>query len=137
MSAPPAECKPPRDAASPQAEPLPFLVMKHLTVESKDLLIGDEAADALTEYAALVAKQGTGDRVDIHAFSSDGDEVVATIVLSGGTTLLVETAHNTLPEPDNTEAIAYMHGKIREAASPPPVQPDSDFEAYETQFDEL
>jgi hypothetical protein len=111
--------------------------MKHLTVGSKNLLIGDDAADALTQYAALVAKQGTGDRVDIRAISSDGDEVVATIVLSGGTTLLVETSHNTLPEPDNAEVIAYMRSKIREAASPPSVQPDSDFEAYETQFDEL
>jgi hypothetical protein len=113
--------------------------MKHLTVESKDLLIGDEAADVLTEYAAIVADQGLGDRVELHAFSSDGDEVTATIVLSAGTTFLTETTHNSLPEPDNSDAIAYMRQRIALATTPPPVQPgpDDDLNAYETQFDEL
>ena len=111
--------------------------MKHLTVESKDLLIGDEAADALTEYAALVATNGVGDRVDLRCYGADGDEVVATIVLSAGTTLLVETSHNALPEPDNAEAVAYMRSKITQATSPPPVQPEPDLHAYENQFDEL
>jgi hypothetical protein len=109
--------------------------MKHLTVESKDLLVGDEVADVLTEYAALVARRGGGDRVEVHALSSDGDEVVATIVLSAGTTLLAESTHNALPEPDNTDAIAYMREKIQQATSPPTVKPD--LEAYESQFDEL
>lgn len=111
--------------------------MKHLTVESKDLLIGDEAADLLTQYAAIVADRAMGDRVELHAFSSDGDEVVATIVLSTGTTLLTETSHNRLPEPDNAEAIAYLREKIRQATSPPSIQPEPDLQAYESQFDEL
>jgi hypothetical protein len=109
--------------------------MRHLTVESKDLLIGDEAAEVLAEYAALVANQGAGDRVDVHAISSDGDEVVATIVLSSGTTLLTETVHSSLPEPDNAEVIAYMRSKIQHTKSPPSVKPE--LEAYESQFDEL
>lgn len=111
--------------------------MKHLTVESKDLLIGDEAADVLTEYAALIARQASGDTVTLHAISGDGDEVVVTIVLSGGTTLLVETTHSALPEPDNTQAVAAMREKIGQAERPPSVQPDADLGAYETQFDEL
>src|SRR4051794_4221191 len=81
--------------------------VQHLTVESKSLLIGDEAAEALTEYAALLAKHGTGDRIKLRAFGSDGDEVTATIVLSAGTTILTETSHNSLPEPENGDAVGY------------------------------
>lgn len=95
--------------------------MQHLTVESKDLLIGDEAADVLTRYAALVAERGLGDRVRLHAISDDGDDVVATIVLSGGTTFLTESTHNNLPEPDNAEAITYMRERIARLTAPPNV----------------
>lgn len=111
--------------------------MKHLTVESKDLLVGDEAADVLTEYAALIARQGGGDHVELRAYSGDGDNVVVSIVLSSGTTLIAESSHNTLPEPDNAEAIAYMREMIHKATSPPSVQPDAELGAYESQFDEL
>src|SRR4051812_46999595 len=111
--------------------------MQHLTVESKNLLIGDEAAEALTEYAALIAKHGTGDRIKLRAFGSDGDAVTATIVLSAGTTILTETAHNTLPEPDNGDAVAYMREQIRLLVTPPPARaPETEDEAaWETQLD--
>jgi hypothetical protein len=113
--------------------------MKHLTVESKNLLIGDEAADLLTQYAAIVADQGRGDRVDLHAISGDGDEVTTTIVLSAGTTFLTETAHNSLPEPDNTDAIAYMREQIQRATTPPNAVADDmeGMEGMEEQFDDL
>ena len=113
--------------------------MKHLTVESKDLLIGDEAADLLTEYAAIVADQGRGDRVDLHAISSDGDEVTTTIVLSAGTTIIVETAHNSFPEPDNADAIAYLRERIQRATAPPPAATEEmeGMEGMEEQFDDL
>ena len=114
--------------------------MKHLTLESKDLLIGDEAADVLTEYAALIARRGLGDRVELRAIGSDGDEVVATIVLSAGTTLVTETSRNQLPEPDNSEAVAYMQNQIRRITSPPPIRPaetETETDVWESRFDEL
>jgi hypothetical protein len=110
--------------------------MKHLTVESKDLLIGDEAADLLTQYAAVVADHGLGDRVLLHALSSDGDAVEVMVVLSAGTTIIAETSHNTFPEPDNGESIAYLRKRIKEVTSPPPVQP-ADLSSFEGEFDEL
>jgi hypothetical protein len=106
-------------------------------VESKDLLIGDEVADVLTEYAALIADRGLGDRVDVHAISSDGDEVTATIVLSAGTTILTETSRNSLPEPGNADAIAYMRERIRLATTPPNARMDDDLKGFEDQFDDL
>lgn len=114
-------------------------LMKHLTVGSKDLLIGDEAADVLTRYAAVVAAQSLGDRVEFHAFGSDCDEVMVTIVLSPRATIVTETSHNALPEPDNADSIAYVRKRIELATSPPPVRaaPDDDVKAWESQFEDL
>jgi hypothetical protein len=85
----------------------------------KSLLVGDQAADTVARYAALLARHNSGDTVDLHAVSSDGDEVDATLVLNSGTSLMVETTHSNLPEPDNTTAIEYMQGKIQLLESPP------------------
>jgi hypothetical protein len=82
--------------------------MKHITFGDKSLLVGDDAADALLNYAAHLAGGAKGDTVDIHAISSDGDEVVATFLLGPGVTMMAETANTKLPEPDNTAALEYM-----------------------------
>lgn len=133
---PGGNASPPRVPAASRVVPVRFSLMQHVTIESKDLLLGDEAADVLTEYAALLADHGGGDRVRLNAISGDGDEVVVTVVLSRGSTLLTETAHTGMPEPDNREAIAVLRRRIQRLRTPPPVQPvDSD--VWESQFDEL
>jgi hypothetical protein len=86
--------------------------MKHVTMAEKSLLIGDEAADALTEYAALVAKIGGGDQVKLQAVGADGDEVTVTFVLNSGTVMLAETSRSTLPEPKNDDAVRYMRSRL-------------------------
>jgi hypothetical protein len=82
--------------------------VKHVTAVEKSLLVGDGAADALADYAAHVARLGTGDAVQLRALGIDGSEVVATFVLNSGTALMVESTDSVLPEPDNADAIAYM-----------------------------
>ena len=86
--------------------------MKHLTFANKSLLIGDEFADALMSYADVLIEHRTGDTVDFHAISSDGDEVTASVILAAGTPLMTESTHNRLPEPDNTEALAYIEERV-------------------------
>jgi hypothetical protein len=83
--------------------------MKHITFGDKSLLVGDAAADALLKYAAFLASEARGDTVEIHAISSDGDEVTASFLLGPGVTLMAETSNTPMPEPDNTEALEYMH----------------------------
>jgi hypothetical protein len=82
--------------------------MKHITFGDKSLLVGDAAADALLKYAAYLASEARGDTVEMHAISSDGDEVTASFLLGPGVTMMAETTHTKLPEPDNTEALEYM-----------------------------
>jgi hypothetical protein len=82
----------------------------------KSLLVGDDAADLLLEYAALLAQLGRGDSVSLRAVGADGDEVTAGFLLNGGTTLLVESTRSSLPEPDNERAVEYMRGRIGSAS---------------------
>jgi hypothetical protein len=82
--------------------------MKHITFADKSLLIGDEVADTLLEYAALLTREASGDTVQVAAISSDGDEVTASFLLGPGVSMMAETTHNSLPEPDNTAAVEYM-----------------------------
>ena len=87
--------------------------VKHVTMAEKSLLIGDEAADLLLSYAALVAQIGRGDHVSIRAIGADGDEVTVGFLLNSGTVLLIETSTgSTLSEPDNRDAIQYMSERL-------------------------
>ncbi len=107
--------------------------MKHVTFAEKSLLVGDEVADLLMEYAALVAASGQADTVDVRAFGSDGQEVVATLLLDQGVPIMAETSHTSMVEPDNAEALEYMRGRMALITSPrlvtaldEPVPPQTD-----------
>lgn len=86
--------------------------VKHLTMAEKSLLLGNEAADTLVEYAALVARTRSGDSVSLRAIGVDGAEVEASFLLNSGTVLLVETSTSQLPEPENADVVAAMRRKI-------------------------
>jgi hypothetical protein len=100
--------------------------MKHITFSDKSLLVGDEAADLLLEYGAALMRQSSGDTVELHSISSDGDEVVASFLLGSGAPLMAETTTSQLPEPDNAEAVGYMRDRIRELDSPREALPFDD-----------
>lgn len=90
--------------------------MKHLQFGTKSLFVGDEAADALVDYAAHVAQLQTGDRVDLRGFSSEGNRITTTFLLNAGTDLVAESTN--LPfdadDADNVDAVAYMQSRVRE-----------------------
>jgi len=87
--------------------------MKHVTYAEKSLLIGNEAADLLMEYAAAVSRVHSSDTVDLKAIGSDGNAVEATFLLGVGAPLMVETASAELNEPDNSGPIEYMMVRLR------------------------
>lgn len=86
--------------------------MHHLTLAQKSLLIGDEVADLLLAYAALVAERGGGDHVTVRAIGIDGEEVSAQVLLNSGTTLVAESTTSHFPEPDNEELIVYIRARL-------------------------
>jgi hypothetical protein len=109
--------------------------MKHVTFAEKSLLVGDEVADLLLEYATLVATSGRPDTVNVRAFGSDGQEVVATLLLDQGVPLMAETSQTSMVEPDNAEALDYMRERIKLMTSPRLVGPVDD--AMSPQTDDL
>jgi hypothetical protein len=99
--------------------------MKHLTYADKSLLLGDEMADLLLKYAALLGSNNIADTVEVHAFGSDGEEVVANFLLGEGAPVMTETTHSSLPEPENLESEIYVREQIaRLSNSPRPVPID-------------
>jgi hypothetical protein len=95
--------------------------MKHVTYAEKSMLIGDEAADLLIEYAAAIVRAHTADTVDLNAIGSDGNAVRATFLLGEGAPLMAETASADIEEPDNSLPIVYMRDHLRLLESPPVV----------------
>lgn len=85
--------------------------MKHLTYAQKSLLVGDELADALLEYAAMVAASGGADNVEIRGYGVDGEEVVGTLMIGNGIDLMAESTTSPLPEPDNAAALEYLRSR--------------------------
>jgi hypothetical protein len=98
--------------------------MKHVTFADKSLLVGDDAADTLTEYSAAIARHHTADTVTLTAYGWDGADVEATFVLDQGTVLMAESTQSSLPEPDNDEVVREMREKLMRLSSPNPVEPD-------------
>ena len=101
--------------------------MKHLTYSEKSLLVSDEAADLVLEYASALSNRGESDTVQILAFGADGDEVTATLLLGQGAPLMAESVTTSMSEPDNAETIGYIRAALEAFASPPQAQPETDY----------
>jgi len=96
--------------------------MRHITYSDKSVLVGDEAAETLVDYAAMIAKIGSADSVTLAIIGDDGDEGEATFLLTQGTILMSETTTSTAPEPDNSPAIQYMRDRLDAILSPAQVE---------------
>lgn len=89
--------------------------MKHISGAEKSLLVGDDAAATLLEYAAFVANRRIADTVTLSAYSDTGEDVAATFLLTEGSFLISESTHSSLPEPDNAEAVSRMRQSMTDA----------------------
>jgi hypothetical protein len=93
--------------------------MKHVTYAENSLLLGDEVVDLMMEYAVLLARQSSADRVDVEAISTDGDLVTATFLIGPATIMVAETARSVFPEPENALAVEYLREQIGLIKEPP------------------
>jgi hypothetical protein len=100
--------------------------MKHLTYADRSVLTGDEAADVLVEFSAVLAETGHADSVTLNALGDDGNAIVAKFVLGSGTNLMSASTTSQLPEPENGDAIAYMKEQIALLTLPTEAVPSDD-----------
>ena len=101
--------------------------MKHVTFGEKSLLMSDDAADSLLDYARLLAMASTADTVTVRAIGAGGNTVDAAFLLNHSTVLVVESTNSTVVPPHNDEAVRYMQQRIDHLTHPrsaPPENPD-------------
>lgn len=110
--------------------------MKHVMYGEKSLLMADESADVLIEYAGVVAETAGGDTVRMQAVGNDGNKVEVTFLLNAGTVLVVETATAAFDPPSNEEAVQYMRARMERVRNPPPAQSDERQGEFVSGFDE-
>jgi hypothetical protein len=93
--------------------------MKHVMYGEKSLLMDDDSADALIEYAGVIAQTGSGDTVRLRAAGSDGNAVEVVFLLNASTGLIVESASAQMDAPTNDDAVAEIRRKIDLLRNPP------------------
>lgn len=87
--------------------------MKKLVVGGTALLVGDDAADAIVEYAAVLARAGSADTVELRAIDPSGRGVQAYYALTATCAAMAQSTDSSGPEPDNTEIVNYINAQIR------------------------
>jgi hypothetical protein len=103
--------------------------MKHVTIAEKSFLVGDDVADLLIRYAALLGKVNSADSVSVRSIGADGEVVEAMYLLNSGVVMMAEGTSSTLPEPDNRDAVTYMEDQIRRYESFEMPQDEDEHEA--------
>ena len=108
--------------------------MKHVTFADKSLLMGDDAADTLLEYARLIADTHHADSVTLSSISTDGNTVDASFLLNSNTVLVTESTNSDVEPPDNRAAVRDLQDRIDSItrpvtaqAEPPWAESDYDF----------
>ena len=76
--------------------------MKHLLFADKTILVSDDAADALVAYAVALAANDGADTVEYTGIGADGATVQVSFLVNSGASLVSESTHSDLPEPDNS-----------------------------------
>lgn len=98
--------------------------MKRVTYAQKSLLMDDDTADWILEYARALGTVDGTDAVTVAAISAEGNAVEATLLLNRSTDLMTETTSGALHTPRNSDAVRYMQERVRLLIAPPPVQPE-------------
>jgi hypothetical protein len=75
------------------------------------MLIGDEVAELLVEYAALIGRLGSADHVPLHVLNAQGEAVVVDVLLNSGTVLLVESTNSPFEEPDDAGTLELLRAR--------------------------
>ena len=113
--------------------------MKHVTYAEKSLLMDDESAETLIEYAAALASSGGADRVRLRAVGSDGNDVEVEFLLNSATVLIVESASARLEPEPNPAAVRWMKSKMDRIKNPPSAQTEmpSSLDQFDFDLDEI
>ena len=86
--------------------------MKQLVVGGTTFLTGDDAADTVIDYTAVLAKGASADTVELRARTVDGRDVMVYFTLNSAVAVLAMTTPEKGPEPDNQSTVTRMRQAI-------------------------
>ena len=86
--------------------------MRRINYGAVAYLVGDNVADLLVRYTAVLSSKGDADAVDIEVLGPDGNPETATFALGPGILMTAETTRSELIEPDNSNIVAYMEQRL-------------------------
>ena len=101
--------------------------MKHVSFGEKTLLMGDDIAQALVEYARILGNESRADTVTAKGIGPDGNTVDITFLLNAATTLVIESTDSDIEPPENDEAVRYVNDSIERIQRPPTARTGSPF----------
>lgn len=97
--------------------------MKRITYSAVSMLVGDDVAGVLLDYAALLASTKDADTVTITGYDAHGEEMTVRFVISTGVSLASSAAVTDLPDPDNANILMYIREQMMRRSSPPGREP--------------
>jgi hypothetical protein len=86
--------------------------MKHVTYAANAVLVDDDAADALLEYARVLADSGRADTVTLRAIRPDGNTVDASFLLNASTVMMIESTDSDRSPPRNEHVVIDLRDRI-------------------------
>lgn len=97
--------------------------MKQLTYDGGTWLLGDDAADALLNYAVALGRRAAADSIELSVIDPDGHPERLTLLIGPATMMSAGTSRSQADEPDNREVVEEMRKRSRAAAPPAPARP--------------
>ena len=86
--------------------------MKRISYSDDFIITADDVADALLQYASILARTEGSDVVEVPALDHDGRLTTASLVLGPASQLIAVTEEHAPVEMDVTDALRYLNDRI-------------------------
>ncbi|WIB77973.1 hypothetical protein DEJ28_02425 [Curtobacterium sp. MCPF17_002] len=100
--------------------------MKYIHYNGTTILTGDEIADAVAEYAAVLGANGRTDTVHVPTADAHGQLIRATLLIGPASQIVLEPAPEDELEPESPEFVEQLRRGARSAGSAQPVHAEGD-----------
>jgi hypothetical protein len=95
--------------------------VKRISYGETSWFIGDDAADAVLDYAVELARHESAASVDLVVLDAAGAEQAVRFLLGPATMMMAETMASSFPEPDNAASVTAMGERVEALVHPPNV----------------
>lgn len=99
--------------------------MKHIRYDSTTILVGDDVADAVIEYAAALAGGDRADTVEVPAVAEDGTMTTTKVLIGPSSEIVIEDADEDELELDDGDFVARLRAAAKTFGHSEPIHANS------------